>query len=477
MDFNPILSEIQGLSPAAKSALGMAGHVVPPVDPGLSTPPVTPGRLLPSGDAPPSPRLSMADPVPSLGPAPSPNVAVPRGTIAGDTNARGTLLGEKPGVENIASNVEGSRLGQAHPFLGKLLGGVAQGAGLLGDTLLHAASPGLEREVPGTEGAHKLGLANANTALTQDVANEKNEAEAGNNRATAAHTEAETPTVAPLATSREGLENAQTEEAKANAAAGKSVLEVHDTEDGPIIFNKSTGAAQHVTVDGQPVGPKLKLTQSQPIIGPDGKPHTYLLDDKGNKKVDLGEHYERPINVTAGENHQFAERERGRGLLDKAEGAYRTAQQGANTMRDMVASASAGNKMSAQVLPLEGALAITTAQGVHRINRTEVDQYAGAGDLYDRIVGKVGKLAEGQPIPKDILGDIQKLTDIQERGAYQTYKGAYDSATRRYGLKDEQALPEPAGGGNSQHKEGDKVMLGGKEVTIKKINKDGTFDY
>ena len=100
--------------------------------------------------------------------------------------------------------------------------------------------------------------------------------------------------------SEEGLQGAQTahEEAETGALQSPSLV-VHDTDAGPLLINPKTGAAQHVDVDGQPVGPKLKLTQSQPIDGPDGKPHTYMLDDKGNKVVDLGVHYERPINVTA----------------------------------------------------------------------------------------------------------------------------------------------------------------------------------
>ena len=196
--------------------------------------------------------------------------------------------------------------------------------------------------------------------------------------------------------------------------------------------------------------------QKQPAAPKEVNPQQQTYDDlikKGMSPEDALRQVEtKPpqIHVDNGA-HDFAEQERGRGLLDKAEASYRTAQQGANTMLDMVASARAGNKMSAQVLPLEGALAITTAQGVHRINRTEVEQYAGAGNLYDRIAGELGKVGQGQPIPPNILDDIVKLTQIQEKGAYGTYRGAYDSATKRYKLTDEQALPEP-GRGNEQQR-------------------------
>lgn len=122
--------------------------------------------------------------------------------------------------------------------------------------------------------------------------------------ATAGHLNAETPEIAPDAASKRALEGAQTGEADARTAQLGNQMEVHDTEQGPLLINKQTGAAQHIDVDGQPVGPKMKLTQSQPIDGPDGKPHTYMLDEKGNKVVDLGQHYERPITVNAGQSEK-----------------------------------------------------------------------------------------------------------------------------------------------------------------------------
>ena len=131
---------------------------------------------------------------------------------------------------------------------------------------------------------------------------QKEQSAEGLQNATAEHTRAETPEVAPNAESLRALQGAETGHAEAETETlGKPQLEIHDTEDGPILVNKSTGVGQHVTVDGQPVGPKLKLTESQPIIDPsDNRPHTYMLDENGNKKIDLGVHYERPISVNAG---------------------------------------------------------------------------------------------------------------------------------------------------------------------------------
>ena len=72
---------------------------------------------------------------------------------------------------------------------------------------------------------------------------------------------------------------------------------IHDTDSGPVRINSQTGEAQAVTVNGEPIAGKQKLTQSQPIMGPDGKPHTYMLDEHGQTVRDLGVHYERPMSV------------------------------------------------------------------------------------------------------------------------------------------------------------------------------------
>jgi hypothetical protein len=63
---------------------------------------------------------------------------------------------------------------------------------------------------------------------------------------------------------------------------------------------------------------------------------------------------------------------------EKAGNDYLTAKQAADNMADFLDAARSGNKTAVKIVPLQGALEITTAQGVHRINRTEVDQYGGA---------------------------------------------------------------------------------------------------
>ena len=511
MDLNPVLTEIQGLSPAAKGALQMAGHTLaapsPAATAAASAPSVIPpGMLLPHPSAGPEPgSISMGDSSPLLSmPSPAPQLvtgpkrgqemmsngqATPMGTTMGDTAERSRLLGEKPGVENIAHNIEGSRLGEAHPFLGKLLGGVAQGAGLLGDTLLHAASPGLERLVPGTEGNYARNLSRADTALTQDIGNAQKEAQAAEENATAGKTSAETPEVAPNAESTRNLQGAEAGHAEAETNALQhpaQTWEVHDTDAGPVLFNKATGTAQHLSVDGQPVGPKLKLTQSQPIDGPDGKPHTYMLDDKGNKVVDLGVHYERPqvTNVNAGLT-----------ALDRESKQFGTPHQkavtDANTQLEKIADARAmvnGNAES-QALGIPKVLTalVSGAGSGVRITQPELNAIAKARGLTGDVEGTLnswagkGRLtAEQQRQLTGILDDVKTRILQKQQIASEALDKINGAQSREDIVQADKEAREKLNSmekGETAHKVGDTVTLDGQKVTIKKIYPDGTFDY
>lgn len=153
----------------------------------------------------------------------------------------------------------------------------------------------------------------------------------------------------------------------------------------------------------------------------------------------------------AAQNHEdtmgHQDQAAGRKVLDKAEGSYRTASQSADELQEMVDGIKTGNKIYAKALPLEGALAVNTSQGVKRINRTEVEQIAGAGSLLDKIQGELGKLKSGDSIPPNVLPDYEKLAKMLKQGAYSNYRGAFDSAKQRYKLDNEEALPGPNGEG------------------------------
>ena len=304
---NPLMAEYAAISPGLKAAMTSAGQA-PPMNPPVITPQMKADvQPVNAGPAPEISGIHMPDaPTPQLGAPHMPDVSGPiLGTTQGDTLNRESLLQHGPAVDHIASRIEGSGFGQNHPVLGKILGVAGEVGGKIGDTLSNAF-PGIGREIPGTTQNYNQQLKGANANLTQDESNAGKEAQTASENSTAGKTTEETAEMPGKTQSEEGLQGAQkanleSETTDRDKAANAPSFTVHDTEEGPILVGKD-GTAQHLSVDGQPVGPKLNLKESQPIIGADGKPHTYMLDDKGNKKVDLGVHYERPaVSVNTGE--------------------------------------------------------------------------------------------------------------------------------------------------------------------------------
>ena len=144
-------------------------------------------------------------------------------------------------------------------------------------------------------------------------------------------------------------------------------------------------------------------------------------------------------------SQDFAEAQAGRKeLTEKVEQPFQTAVGSANTLRDVVAAAKAGNKVAGSLQSLETTMAAIRAQGLNRINATEVGMTQNAGNLWDRIVGYVGKKAEGQPVPADIQKDMTDFAGILEKAAYKKYLEGHQSVTKRYKLS-ESPLPPPPG--------------------------------
>lgn len=198
---NPVLSEIMGLSPQAKTALSMAGHTMQGAVPQLPAPTPPNVSVRPSmasmmpqdaGQVPKVEPIHMPSSVPQLGAPTMPNVVAPRGTVQGDMNERGRLLDTGAGEDQIYSKIANSNFGQNHPIIGKLLGGAAEGAARVGDIGLSAVSPGLASLIPGTEYHHDVLLNQANKALEgsdkeaqSEAATANTEAQAGEHRALA----------------------------------------------------------------------------------------------------------------------------------------------------------------------------------------------------------------------------------------------------------------------------------------------------
>jgi hypothetical protein len=312
------MAEYAGISPALKSALSQAGQN-PPVDPGIgATPKIGP---LPKPENP-SPPPSLApikmvpdSPIPTLTPS-APNVSPMKlGTTQGDTLHRQQILGKGPAVDNIYHNITGSDFGQNHPVLGKILGVAGEVGGKIGDTLSNAF-PGIGREIPGTTQNYNQQLGRANTALTQDETNAKDEAQTANLNASAGKTNAETPEVQPEAEARIGLQKVQTDETKTETnekndslqnpsiivghahAVDKAIREGRDPSQDPIVqaYENRIIALQ----------PKQNLPAQAPKtiqVEKNGKPHQMAWNPAtGKYDLDQGESGEKPptVNVNAG---------------------------------------------------------------------------------------------------------------------------------------------------------------------------------
>jgi hypothetical protein len=168
---------------------------------------------------------------------------------------------------------------------------------------------------------------------------------------------------------------------------------------------------------------------------------------------------------------------------------YAHAKAASDTLNDFIDAAEAGNKAAAANIPLAGVLQINTANGTKRINRTEIDQYQGAGSLFDQIAGRLGKLTAGQPIPKDVLEDMRTLANMVGERAWNEYNDSLKSLQQRTGYKGGPTLEAPRGAKSTpgsnlsalptllQQSDIGKVFLNkdGKKLKITAVNpNDGT---
>jgi hypothetical protein len=141
---------------------------------------------------------------------------------------------------------------------------------------------------------------------------------------------------------------------------------------------------------------------------------------------------------------KFQEQQQGRKeLTEKVEQPYQTAASSAQTLRDTVALAKTGNMSAAALQNLETTMAAIRAQGLNRINTTEIGSTADAGSLWDRIQSKFGKVTAGQPVDPALQKDMQQFAGLLERAAYKKYLDGQTSVTKRYGLTDEKPLAGP----------------------------------
>lgn len=116
----------------------------------------------------------------------------------------------------------------------------------------------------------------------------------------------------------------------------------------------------------------------------------------------------------------------------KAGTDYVQAQSVSQRLQEMMDAARNGNVVSYQLIPQEGALQVTTSQGVHRINMAEIQNYGG-GSLWQQLQGHLGKALSGKSIPSSVLNDMQQMQAIQQRGSQAKYENDLKQINQNYG--------------------------------------------
>jgi hypothetical protein len=261
---------------------------------------------------------------PDLSISPPQSVKAPRGTVQGDQAKRTHDLTTGSGISQIAQKVEGSKLGQEHPLLGKILGGVGKGLATAGDIGLSAIAPALAINLPGTEYHHLADIHGLNKQIGAESKEQQAEATTGAENARTALEEKQTEQI-PLTDQRQreavngqlaehGLqlgddgkivpvsaENLSPELAAKLQGQWKPVAGAQGPKGEPLEYNETTGQYRPAPgVEGAQAGRDTKTIQREV----NGKPHTILLDAQGNDIRDLGETGEKPptVNVNAGQN-------------------------------------------------------------------------------------------------------------------------------------------------------------------------------
>lgn len=304
---NPILD-----NPALKAAL--AAKMQQPAQPQGAVMPPAGLRAKFASQNPgiePSQTITMPSaPAPLLPPTQTPQIIPPRGTSAGDEAELSRKLRTGSGISQIAGKIEGTKLGQAHPLLGKVLGIGAQGLAQLGDIGLRAVAPQIDIATPGTSLHHLADIHGDQRQIAQDTENEARQAQtrtegvqAQNLQSEIAQRENPNPVIEPTDQGYVGV-NPRTLEATPIQSPSGGTLRPY-VKPGPrqhVFLAGADGKPIAATFDPQsgtyydahenPIGnpqPYEKPTTPQHItVMHGGQPHVMGADSEGNFTRDLG---------------------------------------------------------------------------------------------------------------------------------------------------------------------------------------------
>lgn len=480
---NPVLSELDSLSPHAKSALAQA-H----------------GKLLTlnSGGAPlgPAPDAGAAD-APKLQPLGNPSEQPPSApgmlpTIGGaqqpqqspgmlPTLAQPSAQVDADRTELNRKITSGSGVSQIHnPFLKTL--------GVIGDAVGTGLFPRIAAQIPGTT-AHHQQLIGADAARLK--ADEGVETEAAKNQETAAqanqynaHADSlENPAenVQPITTD-EGIYGLNRKTGGVNplsAPGGEPLkppakpktLQHIETDQGIFSLDPSTGALTPLTFNGQPLKGKQPRDAANKTVQLEigGKPHTVMVDDSGNVVKDLGATGEKPPTVNVNANTSALDRESSR-FAKTHEKSVSDADAQLEKIADARAMVNGNAESQALGIPKVLTALVSGAGSGVRITQPELNAIAKArgvqGDFegfVNKISGKGSLTAQQQQQLTQILDDVHTRI-LTKRGIASDALDAINGA----GSRDEvikadkiarQKLTDIAtSGGANTHTSGDEMI-------------------
>ena len=356
-----------------------------------------------------------------------PAVKGPRGTLDADKAERTRMLSTGAGEDQIYGKVTNSGFGQAHPLLGKILGGLGQGVAKLGDIGLSAVAPALAINLPGTEYHHAMQL----HQLNGQIGNEKKE---GQEEATTAETQARVP-----------LMQAQTQEAQTHAAEEPALDQAQIAE-----HNAQTAALLHPQAKtdfeawqqqnpGKPIEEWLKAMSANKTVQPKEQLQQRLLDAQakgdtaGAKQIqqqlkDIDPMGEQRVviqqqNAAANQSkssNAATDKEFGyyRAKWDKDLGTYNTQNEKLAEASDLIGKGAMGAALGS-VKSLSG-LAGGQGSGV-RITQAELNSIAQARGMGGDFEAAMQKFGDGNKLTpeqvgalKGIISDVQRVAAAKE---------------------------------------------------------------
>lgn len=352
---------------------------------------------------------------------PAPKINAPRGTLQGDQAERSRLEMAGPVSSQVYKRITDSNFGQNHPTLGKILGGVSQGAATLGDVGLSAVAPSLAINLPGTAYHHAMELHGLNRDIGQESEEQQRAAGTQAEQGRTSLEAAQTAAVPGEAAEKEKLEDAQIAnllhpQAKTDFEAWRQ-----QNPDAPV---QDWLKAQN---QSKAVNPKQDL-QRQLVAaqnsGDTGKVKTLTqqlkdIDPEGQQRISITEQGQQNAVHRASDAATEREYAYTRNKWDKDLGTYQSQNEKLNEAEGFIGKGALGDALGS-IKSLSG-LASGQGSGV-RITQAELNSIAQSRGLGGDFQAALQKFGDGRKLTPDqeknlrgILEDVQHVAAAKEQ--------------------------------------------------------------